>query len=175
MNDTSTTKSSNPVRINARASFLSKQKGPPQKISPEYQNCQNKDLWEGSDFQSTLAFRGKLSENIAKKINDKIFHYQSLRFCFLQNYDWFKKQKIGEDEARKFCEEIRKQYRKTLKTYWSPMRVNLSLSKPALPSAYLLSDITSWLDRSPEHIISLFSPLSKLTEKELDAAKKYFY
>ena len=170
----SSVRSSGSGIINTRASFVSTRKSPPKKISPEYQSCQGGDFWEGSDFQNTRAFRKRLSKDIAEKINKKILHYQSPRFCFLGEYSWFREQKIGEAEARQFCEELKKKYRETLKTYWSPMRINLSLSKPAMPSVYLTSDVTNWLDKSPKHIISLFSPLSKLTEEELKTAKSLF-
>ncbi len=167
-------RSYNPPLVNTRASFISNRKRTPKRISPEYQSCQGRELWEGSDYQNTLAFQKQLSGDIAERINDKILHYQSLKACFLENYDWFKKQNIEEPQAREFCEEIKKKYREMLKTYWSPMRVNLSLSKPTLPSTHLISDVTSWLDKSPQHIVSLFSSLSKLTERELESAKSLF-
>ena len=157
--------------VNPRASLGLRQQNLTE-LSPKYRSCQGRDIGNTFDREAYRAFRQSLSQKVVNRIKGRIFHYQSLRDCI----QWFEQKEVKEIKSPDFCNRVTKEYRQMLKLYWSPMRINLSLARPAIRSDRLISDRSTWLDRTPEHLISAidFSSLSELTEEEWETSQDIF-
>ena len=143
------------------------------KLEPQYRACQGKDIERHATSRRKAqnapkgkrSFTRELSEKVVRRIEDRLLEFSGLRACF-----------EGGTDSR-FCREIKEAYRANLKLYWSPMRVNLSLSWPALRGhdyGTLKTSSSYWFDKKPAHIIGDASPLAPLTGQEIKEAQDIF-
>ena len=122
----------------------------------------------------TKAFMEKLTKRVIGQIESKIFQTKMLRACVTQNRNWFSQKKIDWPLMKELCQKRNKELKSSIKSRWEDMRVELSLTSPALREDRIIPDRTTWLDSTPSHSISGFSSLPRLTDGEKEKADRIY-
>ena len=167
-----------------------------EKITSRYKSCKGIDLstsqqpcldpWAGkianlpeiremTSALQTQNFKAKMQKRIIGKIESKIFQIKTLKACTVGDQNWFTSKKIEWKNAKEVCRQKNRELRDLIEKNWSPMRINLALSAPALrEEARILSDRATWFDATPSHSISEFNDLPELNKAEKQRAEKIY-
>ena len=127
------------------------------------------ELKETAQAIQSKTFMDKLRKRVIGQIESKIFQTKMLHACATGNRNWLSRQKVDWPLMKALCKQKNKQFKSSIKTRWTEMRVNLALSQ-VNPDQIVTGK--PYLSFPLSHAISDFSSMPKLTKKEQKVVKK---
>ena len=124
------------------------------------------ELKEAADATQSKAFREKLQKRVIDQIESRISQAETLhRACVKKDRNYFSQKQIDWPLMKGVCKQLKSE----LKTLWPEMRINRMLSQV---NADQIVPGNPDLSFAPSHTVRDFSPMPKLTKKELEEVKR---
>lgn len=94
----------------------------------------------------------------------------------MKNKAWLTKiyEGVSWSDIQRGCEGTIQNLKSEVKKSWSEMRIHLALTSSSLREDRILPERATWMDSTPTHLISIFSDLPKLTDKERSKAGRLY-